>query len=112
MVPNIKLGSVLRLGHSILYMENFLTRFNHKKTLLRSPNCRVREDILRVGCRIQALGFRAWQTSANQQPDESVPEVVFTGLWFAGNEGLEKHMETTTMGYIGDTTRIHSFIPG
>ena len=31
--------------------------------------------------------------------------------WLAGNEGMEKKMETIIMGYIGITTRIHSFIP-
>ena len=35
-----------------------------------------------------------------------------TGLWLAGNEGMEKEMETITMGYIGTTRKIHSFIPG
>ena len=37
-----------------------------------------------------------------------------SGLWLAGNEGIEKKMETTettTMGYIGTTIRIHPFIP-
>ena len=51
-----------------------------------------------------------------------------TGLWLAGNEGMEqkmettimglgcrarmeKRIETTTKGYIGTTIRIHSFIP-
>ena len=34
-----------------------------------------------------------------------------TGLWLAGNEGMGKKMETPTMGYIGTTIRIHSFIP-
>ena len=37
----------------------------------------------------------------------------FTGLWLAGNERMEKNMETTVVGYIsnvGTTTRIHSFI--
>ena len=32
-------------------------------------------------------------------------------LWLAGNEVMEKKMETTIMGYIGTTIRIHSFIP-
>ena len=31
--------------------------------------------------------------------------------WLAGNEGMEKKMETTIMGYTAVTTRIHSFIP-
>ena len=35
-----------------------------------------------------------------------------TGLWLSGDEGMEKKMETTIMGYIGTTIRIHSFIPG
>ena len=34
-----------------------------------------------------------------------------TYLWLAGNEGREKKMETTIMGYIGTTVRIHFFIP-
>ena len=29
----------------------------------------------------------------------------------AGNEGMEKKIETTIMGYLGITTKIHSFIP-
>ena len=32
-----------------------------------------------------------------------------TGLWLAGNEGMEKTMETTIMGYIGTSIRIPSF---
>ena len=28
-----------------------------------------------------------------------------------GNEGMEKNMETTIMGYIGTTVRIHSLVP-
>ena len=32
------------------------------------------------------------------------------GLWLAGNEGLEKNMEITIVGYIWTTIRIHSFI--
>ena len=34
-----------------------------------------------------------------------------TYLWFAGNEGMETKMATTMVGYIGTTSRIHSFIP-
>ena len=39
------------------------------------------------------------------------PPNPYTGLWVAGNEGMDKKMETTIMGYryIGTTTRIHSF---
>ena len=33
-----------------------------------------------------------------------------TGLWLVGNEGMEKNMESTIMGSIGTTIRIHSFI--
>ena len=34
------------------------------------------------------------------------------GLWLAGNQGMEKQMETIVRnGYLGTTTRIHSFIP-
>ena len=36
---------------------------------------------------------------------------VLAGLWLAGDEGMEKRTETTIMGYIGITIRIHSFIP-
>ena len=34
-----------------------------------------------------------------------------TGFWSAGNEGMERKMQLTIMGYIGPTIRIHSFIP-
>ena len=37
--------------------------------------------------------------------------IGFTGLWLAGNEGMETKMETTIMSYIRTTRRIHSFIP-
>ena len=33
------------------------------------------------------------------------------GLWLAGNEGMEKKMETTIMRCLVTTIRIHSFIP-
>ena len=37
---------------------------------------------------------------------------VYRGcLWLAGNEGMQKILETTIMGYMGTTIRIHSFIP-
>ena len=39
-------------------------------------------------CRVQGLGFRV-----------------------SGLEGVEKKMETTVMGYVGTTIRIHSFFP-
>ena len=32
-------------------------------------------------------------------------------LWSAGDEEMEKNMETTIIGYIGTTMRTHSFIP-
>ena len=35
----------------------------------------------------------------------------FSGLWLAGNGGLEEKMETNLMGRIRTTTGIHSFIP-
>ena len=38
------------------------------------------------------------------------PKMHGTGLWLAGNEGLNKKMETTTAGYTGITSRIHPFI--
>ena len=34
-----------------------------------------------------------------------------TGFWIARNEGIEKKMETTIVGSIGTTIRIHSSIP-
>ena len=37
-------------------------------------------------------------------------QLLLTFLWLAGNEGMEKKMETTIMGYIGTTIRIHSFL--
>ena len=39
-----------------------------------------------------------------------MPGTEKTGPWFAGNEGMEKNMETTIMGYIGTALRIRSFI--
>ena len=39
------------------------------------------------------------------------PAAATTHLWLAGNEGMETNMETTIMGYIGNTIRIHSFTP-
>ena len=38
-------------------------------------------------------------------------EPTLSGLWLAGNEGMEKNMESTIMGYTRITKRIHSFIP-
>ena len=32
-------------------------------------------------------------------------------LWLAGNEGMEKKMETTKMGHLGTTISIYSSIP-
>ena len=37
--------------------------------------------------------------------------VGIPGLRLAVNEGLEKEMETTIMGYMGISIRIHSFTP-
>ena len=34
MVLNIEQDPILPLGYSILYMEYYLTKFNHQKTLL------------------------------------------------------------------------------
>ena len=31
----------------------------------------------------------------------------FTTFWLVGNKRMEKKMETTMMGYLGTTTRIH-----
>ena len=35
----------------------------------------------------------------------------FTGLWLAGNESMERNVETTRMGFIGTIIRILSIIP-
>ena len=35
----------------------------------------------------------------------------YSYIWLAGNEGMEKKVETFITGYIGTTIRIHSFIP-
>ena len=43
--------------------------------------------VLDLGFRVWGLGFRVW----------------------GGNEGMEKKMKTTMVGYIGTTIRIHSF---
>ena len=57
---------------------------------------------------------------ANRQPDsQSVllrhPRGQMGGeltyLWLAGNEGIDKKMETTIIGHLGTTVRIHPFIP-
>ena len=32
-------------------------------------------------------------------------------VWLAGNDGMEKKMETSIMDYLGITMRIHSIIP-
>ena len=39
------------------------------------------------------------------------PGIPLSYLWLAGNEGMQKKMETTKMGYRGTTMRIHSLIP-
>ena len=36
---------------------------------------------------------------------------IIPGLWLAWNEGMDKKMDITIMGYIGITVRIHFFIP-
>ena len=38
------------------------------------------------------------------------PSIQVTCLWLPGNEGVEKKMETTIMGYIWTTRRTHSDI--
>ena len=43
--------------------------------------------------------------------NEGMEKKMETTMGFFGVEGIEKKMETTTMGYIGTTVRIHSFIP-
>ena len=42
---------------------------------------------------------------------EGVVTSVVSSLRLAGHEGMEKNTETTIMGYIRTTIRIHSSIP-
>ena len=42
---------------------------------------------------------------------ESFSNWLSSHLELAGNEGMEKRMQTTIVGHIGTTIRIHSFIP-
>ena len=35
----------------------------------------------------------------------------YSGIWVAGNGGMEKNMESTIIGSIGTTIRFHSFFP-
>ena len=39
------------------------------------------------------------------------PSVCLAGPSLAGNEGMEKKMQTSIMGYEGTVARMHSFIP-
>ena len=75
---------------------------------------------------IQGLGFKYCKTSSIHQMSivglcnpfatmlwAAAPcgiRCAYTGLWLAGNEGMDKNMETAMTGYIGATIRIHSFI--
>ena len=46
--------------------------------------------------------------------DNEMETVSIWGNYFplvAGNEGMEKKMETTIMGHLGTSRRIHSFLP-
>ena len=52
-----------------------------------------------VICKIKKMEYRAFSL------------ITVGDLWLAGNEGMEKNMETIIMGYIGTYIRIHSFIP-
>ena len=77
---------------------------------------------LRVCFYIQGLGFRVGPMpgainprSKLQQPHHQTflmpptlpPQISY--LWLAGNEGMDKTMETTIKDYIGTTIRIHPF---
>ena len=42
---------------------------------------------------------------------EDIPLTPQPYLWLAGNEGMDKKMETSIMGHIGTTIGILSFIP-
>ena len=75
------------------------------------------------------LRNRAWlliargsfKTELCMDAREPPTEALLTRPWFAkrfhnlallaGNEGMEKTMETIIMGYTGTTIRIHSFNP-
>ena len=61
------------------------------------------------GCGQWELALQLLAELAAQGRGAAMPFI--TGFWLAGNEGVEKNMETTIMGYLGTTTRIHSFIP-
>ena len=50
-------------------------------------------------------------TEDERAPGNSESLCGYSGLWSAGNDGMEKEMETTFLGYTGTTIRIHSFIP-
>ena len=45
------------------------------------------------------------------QMENEIEICGMTYFWLAANGGMEKKIETTTMGYIGTAIRIHSFIP-
>ena len=57
------------------------------------------------GFRVQGLGFRVW----------GLGFVGFVGFWgyllLAGDEGVEKNIETTVMGFIGTTNYLTAYSP-
>ena len=55
-----------------------------------------------TGIGLKNLGFRVAQEPGS---------LKYSYLWLAGNEGMEKKMETAIKWYIGTTTGIHSFLP-
>ena len=59
-----------------------------------------------------------WPARKRASPKEHLAECVrrweelsYSGLWLAADEGMQKKMETTVMGYIRTTIRIDSFTP-
>ena len=42
-------------------------------------------------------------------PSPKVAWTKKTGLWLAGNEGMEKKVDSSIIGYIENSLRIHSF---
>ena len=43
--------------------------------------------------------------------DSLIGRCLASHFWLAGNEEMDKKMETAVMGYIRMTVRIHFFIP-
>ena len=70
-------------------------------------NCNSSENIhnSRNNGSRSSLPFRGRRTARGRLCRRHVTAYVV--IWLAGNEGMEKNMETTVIGYIGTTIRIH-----